>query len=144
MTEETERREDTVVHVDPEPAEGTEAPEAPLVYCSQCGVEMAAGQRFCADCGWDAENPEKPPPGAKPSSPRELGPISTQNRLTVLLLCVLLGPFGVHRFYVGRTLSGFVWLVTLGFLGVGVLYDLVLIATGEFRDSLERRVWHWS
>ena len=70
--------------------------------------------------------------------------VSPKSRLAAGLLCFFFGWLGVHRFYVGRALSGALWLLTVGFLGVGVIYDIVLIATGEFRDSDQRRVWHWS
>ena len=39
------------------------------------------------------------------------------------LLLTFLGVFGVHRMYMGKWLSGIVYLLTLGFLGIGVLYD---------------------
>ncbi|MES2963515.1 MAG: TM2 domain-containing protein [Bdellovibrionota bacterium] len=39
------------------------------------------------------------------------------------LLLVFLGPFGVHRLYMGKWVSGLIYLVTLGLFGIGVLYD---------------------
>jgi TM2 domain-containing membrane protein YozV len=50
---------------------------------------------------------------------------------------------GAHRFYVGKIGTAFAFLFTLGFLYIGVIYDLVLIATGEFRDAQGRRVVNW-
>lgn len=122
-----------------------EPEEEAEVYCPQCGAGMQADQRYCTGCGWDAEKPDEAPPTERrpPYSPRQLGPPSNANRTTALLLALFVGWLGGHRFYVNRPLSGVVWLITLGFLGIGVLYDLVLIATGEFRDSEERRVLYW-
>ena len=40
------------------------------------------------------------------------------------ILLVVLGVFGVHRFYQGKILTGLLYLVTLGLCGLGVLYDL--------------------
>ena len=40
------------------------------------------------------------------------------------VLLVVLGVFGVHRFYQGKILTGLLYLVTLGLCGFGVLYDL--------------------
>ena len=40
------------------------------------------------------------------------------------ILLVVLGVFGVHRFYQGKILSGLLYLVTLGVFGLGVIYDL--------------------
>ncbi len=120
-------------------------PEPEVLYCPQCGATMAPAQRYCSECGWDAENPEVAPPGlsAPPASPRNLGPASDKNRLTALLLCILLGFLGVHRFYIGRPGTGFLWLATLGVFAVGVIYDAVMLATGELLDGQGRRVLHW-
>ena len=55
--------------------------------------------------------------------------------LTTLLLCIFLGGVGVHRFYTGHTGIGIAQLFTLGGCGLWALYDLIMIATGQFRDA---------
>lgn len=40
------------------------------------------------------------------------------------LLLTFLGIFGVHRFYMGKILSGLIWFFTGGLFLVGYLYDL--------------------
>ena len=40
------------------------------------------------------------------------------------LLLAFLGIFGVHRFYLRKWLTGLLFLVTGGLLGIGYLYDL--------------------
>jgi TM2 domain-containing membrane protein YozV len=40
------------------------------------------------------------------------------------LLLVFLGPLGVHRLYMGKVLTGLLWMFTGGLLGLGLLYDL--------------------
>lgn len=104
---------------------------------------MAAEDRFCGGCGWDTQNPEKHAERSLPSSPRSLGPPSNKSRMTTLLLCVFAGFLGLHRFYVGRTGSGVLWFVTFGLLSVGWIYDLVMVATGEFVDDQGKRVLYW-
>ena len=41
-----------------------------------------------------------------------------------LLTFLLFGVFGVHRFYMGKWVTGLIWFFTLGLLGLGSLYDL--------------------
>lgn len=40
------------------------------------------------------------------------------------VLLTFLGLFGVHRFYLGKWISGLIYLLTGGLLLLGVLYDL--------------------
>ena len=39
------------------------------------------------------------------------------------LLLVFLGVFGIHRFYMGKWISGIIWLCTGGLFTLGWLYD---------------------
>lgn len=39
------------------------------------------------------------------------------------VLLTFLGVFGIHRFYMGKYLTGFVYLCTAGLAGMGLLYD---------------------
>ena len=41
------------------------------------------------------------------------------------ILLTYLGAFGVHRFYLGKWVTGIIWLCTGGLLGVGWLYDFM-------------------
>ncbi|MFV0438896.1 MAG: NINE protein [Desulfopila sp.] len=40
------------------------------------------------------------------------------------LLLAFLGVFGIHRMYMGKWISGLLYLVTMGVFGLGVIYDL--------------------
>lgn len=40
------------------------------------------------------------------------------------LLLAFLGVFGIHRMYLGKWLSGLLYLFTFGLFGLGVLFDL--------------------
>jgi TM2 domain-containing membrane protein YozV len=68
---------------------------------------------------------------------------SDKSRLVALLLCFFLGVLGLHRFYVGKIGTGILWLLTFGFVGIGVLVDLILIVAGEFKDKERRKVLRW-
>ncbi|MGE0353115.1 MAG: TM2 domain-containing protein [Gemmatimonadales bacterium] len=70
-------------------------------------------------------------------------PPSDKSRSIALVLGILLGPFGVHRFYVGKVGTGILMLMTLGGLGIWYLYDVVMIASGAFRDADGHRVVRW-
>jgi TM2 domain-containing membrane protein YozV len=39
------------------------------------------------------------------------------------VLLTFLGLFGIHRFYMGKIISGIIYLVTGGLFGLGYLYD---------------------
>lgn len=60
---------------------------------------------------------------------------SEKNFVATLILCILLGSIGVHRFYAGRIVTGILMILTIGGLGIWVLIDLIIIATGSFKDS---------
>jgi TM2 domain len=68
---------------------------------------------------------------------------SEKSRGVALALAAMLGPFGAHRFYVGRTGTGILMLCTLGGAGLWYLYDLIVVAGGSFRDARGRLVSVW-
>lgn len=55
-----------------------------------------------------------------------------KNKTTTLVLCILLGYLGVHRFYVGKNKSGVLYLLTGGLCGIGWIVDIILICTDKF------------
>jgi TM2 domain-containing membrane protein YozV len=56
---------------------------------------------------------------------------------TIGYACWLVGFTGSHRFYFGKPISGTIWALTLGLLGVGWVIDLFLIP-GMDRDADRR------
>ena len=60
---------------------------------------------------------------------------SDKSFISTLLLCFLVGWLGVHRFYVGKTKTGILMLLTMGRLGIWQLIDPIIIATQSFKDS---------
>ncbi len=61
--------------------------------------------------------------------------LSEKGFVPTLLLCFFLGGFGVHRFYVGKILTGLLMLFTLGGFGIWTLIDFIMIAVGSFKDK---------
>lgn len=101
-----------------------------VVPCRHCDARISAIAEICPHCGVRQD------PGAVARS----GETSEKKLIPATLLCVLLGVFGAHRFYVGKTGTALLQLVTIGGLGLWMLYDLILLLTGQFRDAEERRL----
>ncbi len=47
------------------------------------------------------------------------------NKWIALTLCVTLGIFGAHKYYEQKLVVGALYSLTLGFLGIGVLFDII-------------------
>ncbi len=66
--------------------------------------------------------------------------ISDKNGVVCLLLCFLLGTFGVHRFYAGKVGTGILMLITIGGFGIWYLVDMIMIICGAFTDKAGNKV----
>lgn len=58
--------------------------------------------------------------------------MKSSNKTILLILAILVGYLGIHRFYAGKTKSGILYLLTIGLFGIGWIVDIILIATGKF------------
>jgi TM2 domain-containing membrane protein YozV len=54
------------------------------------------------------------------------------------ILLTFLGIFGVHRFYIGKWVTGLLYLLTAGLLLVGVLYDFWTLNSQISERNLDR------
>ena len=68
---------------------------------------------------------------------------SNKSRLVALLLCIFLGVFGIHRFYVSKWITGILMLLTGGGFGVWWVIDTVLIIIGKFTDKEGNSITLW-
>ena len=123
-----------------------------MAKCAVCGAPME--KESCGYCGY-TEGPQSQQMPTEingtprqvvytqvinqsvnqPANPGIVPGVSKKKRMTALFLCIFLGEFGIHRFYVGKIGTGLLYLFTLGLFGVGWLIDIILIAAGAFRDE---------
>lgn len=69
--------------------------------------------------------------------------ISPKSRVACAVLSFFFGVWGVHRFYVGKIGTGILWLLTLGFFGIAVWIDFIIIIIGAFKDKQGRVISNW-
>lgn len=67
------------------------------------------------------------PAAQRPTSPKSKG--------IALALCIFLGMFGAHRYYVGKIGTGVIWTFTAGVCGIGWIVDIFTIIGGGFFDA---------
>ena len=72
-------------------------------YCSGCAKVIHRDAAFCPGCG----APQGAPRASAPAHPR-----AHKDRTTAILLALLLGGIGAHKFYLGRVGWGVVYLLT--------------------------------
>ena len=72
---------------------------------------------------------QAPPPPASPAQQEG------KSWLVTLLLSILVGGLGIHRFYVGKIGTGILMLLTGGGCGIWALIDIIMVATGSFTDA---------
>ncbi len=95
------------------------------MFCPICGSQNDDGSNFCKTCGINLLiNQNK----------TSIRHVSEKNWLVALLLCIFLGAFGIHRFYVGKTGTGILMILTAGGFGIWIIIDVILIATNAFTD----------
>ena len=61
---------------------------------------------------------------------------SDKKKSTALILCICLGWFGAHYFYVGRWGRGFLYMFTVGLFMIGWIADIIKICLGSFTDNV--------
>lgn len=101
------------------------------VICVNCGVSSKNGKNFCQNCG------EKTNPNAEVCIKCGVRLIKNGDKsfFITLLLCILLGGLGIHRFYTGHIVIGVIQMLTFGGCYIWTLIDLIMIVTDSYKDS---------
>lgn len=126
------------------------------MICSKCNFFNDLNATVCAKCGnklieisevKTLENNEvieikptivKNEVDDKPSVKKD--EISRKKWGVTLILCILLGIIGFHRFYVGKAGTAILMLLTLGGFGIWVLVDFISILINQFTDEEGRKI----
>ena len=113
-----------------------------VTNCKACGARVLAAAEICPTCGVRQHGVVPASPSSMPLTSQDVQ-VSDRKILPAVLLCGLLGVFGAHRFYVGRTGTAIAQLLTLGGLGIWMLVDLIMLLTENFRDDRGRTLVDW-
>ena len=81
------------------------------MFCKKCGADVGEGA-YCPNCGEPVAEKERPVYTGK-----------TVNKIAYGIIAILIGDFGIHRFYAGKWVSGilyllFFWTFIPGILGL--------------------------
>jgi TM2 domain-containing membrane protein YozV len=58
-----------------------------------------------------------------------------KSQIVALILAIVVGVLGIHRFYLGYVGIGIIQLLTFGGFGIWALIDLIMIATGDLKPK---------
>lgn len=115
------------------------------MFCSNCGERIDDKAVVCIHCGVATSVHHQPPQYQQPvinvvntnTNTNTAGGYryARKSKWVAFGLCVFLGFFGVHRFYVGKSGTGILWLLTGGMFGIGWILDGISILLGGFRDK---------
>lgn len=106
-------------------------------FCKHCGAVIASDAIICVNCGRQVEELK----GAGIPAAQQIFVNNTNtnvnnngwkkqcNKWVSFCLCIILGFFGAHKFYEGKTGMGVLYLCTCGLCGIGVIIDAIAILT---------------
>ncbi|MDR0916822.1 MAG: TM2 domain-containing protein [Oscillospiraceae bacterium] len=114
-----------------------------MIQCPECGKEVSDQAASCPNCGTQIKVQQQPQINVNITNANTNTNTNTlgglvypqKSKWTAFFLCLFLGGLGVHRFYVGKGGTGFIWLISAGLFGIGWVVDLILILVGSFRDK---------
>lgn len=111
---------------------------APTKFCKHCGSKIPVDAILCTSCGRQVEEINS----AVNTQPNivinnsnmnsnvnnvNTGSGKPKNKWVALVLCILLGFFGGHKFYEGKVGMGILYIFTGGLFCIGVIIDFFAI-----------------
>ena len=88
-------------------------------FCWNCAARTGPGAAMCVSCGGDLRLPG---PGLITLPMTE----GRKSKMTAAILGILVGGFGIHRFYLGYTAIGIIQIiVTICTFGIGAIWGFV-------------------
>lgn len=130
--------------------------------CHNCGAPHKPDLAVCLYCGtyleparpWQAPEPPQParpqtvvynfysqaPPQYQHANEAAFPEVSDKSRWAAFFLCWFLGGLGAHKFYLGKTGMGFLYLFTGGLFGIGWFIDFFSLLFGLARDRQGRKL----
>ncbi len=124
------------------------------MYCSHCGAQIGEGTKFSPECGAGNQATQTvSTPSTQPiivnvmnsnsnvnTNTNQVGGVSfpQKSRWAAFFLCLFFGGLGAHKFYVGKTGVGLLYLFTIGLLGVGWVIDTLILLFGGSKDKWGR------
>jgi restriction system protein len=130
--------------------------------CNQCGAPVENGKRtYCgavyhqpapqSNFSMPQQNFAQPPlPPPLPNQPfmnntvnqvpyvmqgNNSRKVSAKSKGTALILAIFFGGLGLHHFYAGKAAMGVLYLLTFGLFFIGWFIDILIILSGNFKDS---------
>jgi TM2 domain-containing membrane protein YozV len=100
-----------------------------MVYCRGCAAEIHESAPNCPKCG-----------AAQGIDKSVLSGTNNESAVLLLVVCILVGWLGVHRFMVGKIGTGVLMLLTLGGWFIWWIIDIIYIATGNFTDKKGKKI----
>lgn len=113
-----------------------------MKFCKYCGAKIPMQAVICTACGGQVEElkqtqQQSPNIVITNTNTNANTNINTngnagyrrrrKNKWTALFLCLLLGYFGAHKFYEGKTGMGILYLCTAGLCGIGWFVDIFVL-----------------
>jgi TM2 domain-containing membrane protein YozV/RNA polymerase subunit RPABC4/transcription elongation factor Spt4 len=103
-----------VIHASAEmcPSCGAKQFSAPSVHYSQnMSQNKSADQKFCHACGNIIHQSADSCPKCGAKNALSIASTTPKNKVVAGFLAIFLGGFGIHKFYLGRIVWGFVYLI---------------------------------